>query len=366
MSEEVPAAQTVPAESTLEEASTTTTTTQHGPQPELTTSALSSFSEEQSSVSVSDTAQTTAASSIAPPQESSLQPPAVEPPATQQSYPLPSVTIHTPRLVAYTVPASGKYTQVIEVKGGDGHQYGSQVQWFFNSSQDIFFSVSADNEKIKPPSRCVTNRGLYTTKPGAKCTVVFEWDNGFSWFTAKDLTYELILRSPDDVQTIMEEEQQQIETRRKEKEAEAASIAEEARQEEAKLQAHIEQQEEEKRREAARQRAEEAMREEAEQARVLAVKQEITTAVQQFRETFILKQKEWSDSRNKVELKMKATLDAVEAQYRQDQQECEAQIVQDQVIANAQLQLLLTNAAGFPELREVLTSLTTNEHAQTE
>lgn len=94
----------------------------------------------------------------------------------------------------------------MDLRGSADQAYGSQVAWYFQCDMDISFSVSVGKEKIKPPSRCQTNRGLYTTKPGAVCSVVFEWDNGFSWFNSKDIHYEITLKSPEEVEKIIKED----------------------------------------------------------------------------------------------------------------------------------------------------------------
>jgi hypothetical protein len=82
-------------------------------------------------------------------------------------------------------------------KEASSNESGCTFSWFFKCDEgyDIDFSVIITDQgknggqpfAAKPPGRCNTNRGSYTSI--GPCKMVCKWDNNFSWMNGKNIKY---------------------------------------------------------------------------------------------------------------------------------------------------------------------------------
>lgn len=99
---------------------------------------------------------------------------------------------HDGPMTARYVAAGEVFSQEIELATGD------KINWAFEigAAYDIGFSVdivskanASSVKTIQEAGRMVTNKGSYQATEA--CTAVFKWDNTFSYFYGKDLSYNL-------------------------------------------------------------------------------------------------------------------------------------------------------------------------------
>jgi hypothetical protein len=87
------------------------------------------------------------------------------------------------------VPAGGTFTKDLKCD-----KDGGVFTWYFISEGDYDIDFSAKivfpdgkTSWAKINSRCTSNKGAYTAD--GPCTVVFTWDNSFSWLNSKNIRY---------------------------------------------------------------------------------------------------------------------------------------------------------------------------------
>jgi hypothetical protein len=215
----------------------------------------------------------------------------MEPPAS-----VPSSTASAKELLTEVVPAAKIFIFSVDVEGVE-HTYGTKISWFLKvmDGYDINFSVSQGDVKIRQAARCRTNKGVYTTKPGDKCTVTFECDNSYSWFNAKTIRYRVIVVKPDEMEEEGKREQEELNRKKLEEEQ---KITEQAKEDERKKEGE----------------------------RIAALRAGLTVAVNDFQHQLQEKQVRWGEMRNQVETDMAEKLVGLEKEYRANQQRVEQEI----------------------------------------